>query len=82
KYAFLGENDTLPVIISSLLSDSQEKRLLNVLSEYKEAIGWTLADIKGISPTLCMHKIYLENDAKPVRESQRRLNPAMMEVVK
>ncbi|KAK9756166.1 hypothetical protein RND81_01G078100 [Saponaria officinalis] len=82
KYAFLGENDTLPVIISSLLSDSQEKRLLNVLSEYKEAIGWTLVDIKGISPTLCMHKIYLENDSKPVRENQRRLNPAMMEVVK
>ncbi|KAK9682623.1 hypothetical protein RND81_10G086100 [Saponaria officinalis] len=82
KYAYLGENETLPVIIASLLSDSQEKKLLNVLSEYKEAIGWTIADIKGISPTLCMHKIYLENDSKPVRESQRRLNPAMMEVVK
>jgi hypothetical protein len=29
-----------------------------------------------------MHKIHLEENAKPSRESQRRLNPAMQEVVK
>ena len=45
-------------------------------------MGWSIADIKGISPTTCMHLILLENDAKPVRQPQRRLNPPMMEVVK
>jgi hypothetical protein len=44
-------------------------------------IGWTLADIKGISPSMCMHHILLDN-AKPMRKMQRRLNPPMMEVVK
>ncbi|CAN6583894.1 unnamed protein product [Malus baccata var. baccata] len=44
--------------------------------------GWTLADIKGISHTTCMHRIFLEEGAKPTREAQRRLNPPMMEVVK
>ena len=29
-----------------------------------------------------MHRILLEEDAKPTREAQRRLNPPMMEVVK
>ena len=29
-----------------------------------------------------MHRIRLEEDAKPVRQAQRRLNPLMMEVVK
>jgi hypothetical protein len=29
-----------------------------------------------------MHKIYLEENAKPSREPQRRLNPAMQEVVR
>jgi hypothetical protein len=29
-----------------------------------------------------MHKIHLEEDAKPSREPQRRLNPAMQEVVR
>ena len=29
-----------------------------------------------------MHKIHLEENAKPSRELQRRLNPAMQEVVR
>ncbi|PIN05661.1 DNA-directed DNA polymerase [Handroanthus impetiginosus] len=81
-YAYLGESDTLPVIISSSLSDLQVEKLLRVLRNHKGAIGWTIVDIKGISPSFCMHKILLEDDQKPSVESQRRLNPIMKEVVK
>jgi len=31
---------------------------------------------------ICTHKIYLEENAKPSKEMQRRLNPNMKEVVK
>ncbi|CAN6554943.1 unnamed protein product [Malus baccata var. baccata] len=82
KYVFLGDEETLPVIVSSSLTALEEKKLIRVLKEHKTAIGWTLADIKGISPTTCMHRIFLEEGAKPTREAQRRLNPPMMEVVK
>ncbi|KAK9005312.1 hypothetical protein V6N11_042752 [Hibiscus sabdariffa] len=82
KYAFLGDNDTLPVIVSNKLSEKEENDLIEVLRKYKEAIGWTIADIKGLSPSTCMHKIKVEEGAKPSREGQRRLNPSMMEVVK
>ncbi|KAM1751114.1 hypothetical protein ACFX11_009273 [Malus domestica] len=68
KYIFLGENETLPAIISSFLTAQEEEKLVRVL--------------KGISPTTCMHHIFLEEGAKPTREAQRRLNPPMMEVVK
>ncbi|CAN6707338.1 unnamed protein product [Malus baccata var. baccata] len=82
KYVFLGKDDTLPVIISSSLTAQEESKLVRVLKEYKTAIGWTLADIKGISPTTCMHRILLEEGSKTSREAERRLNPLMMEVVK
>ncbi|CAN6573144.1 unnamed protein product [Malus baccata var. baccata] len=82
KYIFLGENETLPAIISSSLTAQEEEKFLRVLKEFKSALGWTLADIKGISPTTYMHHIFLEEGAKPTREAQRRLNPPMMEVVK
>jgi hypothetical protein len=39
KYAFLGANDTLPVIIASDLQEDQENNLLEVLKKHKEAIG-------------------------------------------
>jgi hypothetical protein len=60
----------------------QEEKLVKLLCDHKTAIGWTLADIKGISPSMCMHHILLEDNEKPTREMQWRLNPPMMEVVK
>ncbi|XP_022869570.1 uncharacterized protein LOC111388972 [Olea europaea var. sylvestris] len=60
----------------------EEETLLKVLRENKMAIGWTITDIKGISPSMCMHKILMEENCKPSIESQRRLNPNMKEVVR
>ena len=56
--------------------------MIDVLREHKSAIGWSVADLKGIDPSVCMHRIHLEEDSKPSREMQRRLNPNMKEVVK
>ncbi|KAL1333587.1 hypothetical protein AAHE18_11G111800 [Arachis hypogaea] len=69
KYAFLGEGDTFP------------EALIQVLRTHKTSLGWSIGDLKGISPARCMHKILLEDNAKPVVQPQRRLNPAMKEVV-
>ncbi|XP_070662285.1 uncharacterized protein [Malus domestica] len=82
KYVYLGDKETFPVIVSSTLTALEEEKLIRVLKEHKTAIGWTLADIRGISSTTCMHHILLEEGAKPIREAQRRLNPPMMEVMK
>ncbi|CAN6685847.1 unnamed protein product [Malus baccata var. baccata] len=53
KYIFLGENETLPAIISSSLTAQEEEKLLRVLKEFKSALGWTLADIKGFKAKGC-----------------------------
>ena len=70
------------VIIGDNLSEHEEERLLKVLRKHRAAIGYTLDDLKGISPTLCQHKINMEPDAKPVVDHQRQLNPKMKEVVR
>ncbi|GAU47094.1 hypothetical protein TSUD_369270 [Trifolium subterraneum] len=54
----------------------------NEMLPHKKAIGWTLADIPGISPAMCMHRILLEEGAKVVRQPQRRLKPLILDVVK
>ena len=82
KYAFIGPSETLPVIIASDLSSPQEDALLNVLKEHREALGWTMADIKGISPSICQHWIHLEENSNPCRDPQWRLNPHMDKVVR
>lgn len=82
KYTFLGPDNTYRIVVFSLLIENQEQRLIAMLRQHKGAIGWTMANIKGISPLICTHRIYLEENAKTSREMQRRLNPTMKEVVK
>ncbi|KAL6340707.1 hypothetical protein AAG906_014397 [Vitis piasezkii] len=81
KYAYLEENDKCPVVISSTLTIDQEDNLLGVLRKCKKAIGWQISDLKGISPLVCTHHIYMEDDAKPVRQPQRSLWVSPTQVV-
>jgi len=66
KYVFLENDGAKPVIISSSLSDKEENKLVEILKSNKEAMGWTLSDLKGISPSYCMHKIIMEDNYKSI----------------
>nr|GEX59761.1 reverse transcriptase domain-containing protein [Tanacetum cinerariifolium] len=65
EYAFLGDNNKWPVIISKDLSVDEKAALIKVLKSRKQAIAWKLTDIKGIDPEFCSHKILLEEDYEP-----------------
>ncbi|KAL4342063.1 hypothetical protein GQ457_08G017400 [Hibiscus cannabinus] len=60
----------------------QFKKLFDILKQHKKAKCWTDADIQGINPTICMHKILMEDDHKPTVDAQRKLNHAMKDVVR
>jgi hypothetical protein len=71
QYVFLnGDRETL-VINSDKLSNDETRRLVATLEKYQIIIGYSLYDLKGISPSLCTHHIPKEQDHKSVREHQR-----------
>jgi hypothetical protein len=76
-----GDRET-PVIISDKLSNDKTQRLVAILEKYRSVIGYSLKDLKGISPSFCTHRIPMEQDHKPIHEHQRQLNNPMREVVK
>nr|GEW70524.1 reverse transcriptase domain-containing protein [Tanacetum cinerariifolium] len=78
-YAYLEGVDKLPVTIAKDLKDNEKEVLLKVLKSHKRAIAWKITDIKGIDPRFCTHKILMEEDYKPVVQSQRRVNPKIHE---
>ncbi|XP_023750532.1 uncharacterized protein LOC111898875 [Lactuca sativa] len=82
EYAFLNDGQQEPIIIAFDLSKSEEEELVQFLKKRKSAIAWSITDMKGISPAYCSHKINPEEEARPVVQHQRRLNPNMHEVVK
>ncbi|CAN6585951.1 unnamed protein product [Malus baccata var. baccata] len=50
KYAHLGVNETLPVIIAADLNDTEEDKLLRVLRKYQDALGIFME--AGTKPTV------------------------------
>ena len=82
QYFYLDENETLHIIIAKTLTPVQQEKLIRVLRDLKTAIGWTIAEIKRISLSMCMHRISPKEGSKPTRHAQRCFNPPMMEVIK
>ena len=64
------------------MTEAEEQKLLAIMRKYKEAIAWSIEDLKVINPSIFMHKIFLDDNAKTSIEHQRRLNPVMKEVVR
>ena len=64
KYAFLGVERAQPVIIAADLTVENEQKLIRIIRKYKEVTAWSVEDLKGISPLICIHKILLEKNAK------------------
>jgi hypothetical protein len=63
------------MIINAALTEKQEEALLSILKMYKNVIGYSIDDIKGIDSAVCSHRIHLEDNSRPSREGQRRMNP-------
>ena len=67
----------LPSIVEPPKFDNfWEHQLISILQEHKEAIGWTIADIKGISLSVVMQRIHLEETAK---SSQHVFDPGKLQ---
>ena len=79
KYAFLGAERSKLVNIAVDLTKDKKQKLIKILMKYKEAIAWLVEDLKGISPSIYMHKILLEEHIKTSIKHKRRLNPIMIE---
>jgi len=52
RYEFLDPDNKFPVIVSSKLDGPQLEKLLNVLRKHRGAIGYSIDDIKGLSPSI------------------------------
>ena len=49
---------------------------------HEKTFAWDYSDMKGLSPTLCNHRIYINEGFLPLRQPQRRINPSLREIVR
>lgn len=82
KYAFFGDDDTLPIILSTCLYDVPVKKALTIRKRRKKVIRWNMSDIQNINPTFYIHKITMEEDDEMSFQYLERLILMIKEVVR
>jgi len=50
------------------LHEMEEDKLLQVFGDKRETFGWNIHDMKGLDPTLCIHKINTKDGSLPKHE--------------
>ena len=78
----VNNDSKTPIIISDKLTDEEIAKLIAILEKHRPIFGYSLQDLKGISPMLCTHHIPIDPSSTPTQEPQRRLNNVMWEVMK
>ncbi|GKB95334.1 reverse transcriptase domain-containing protein [Tanacetum coccineum] len=66
----------------SCSSPKVDKRDWNGRMAQNLGLAWKIFDIKGIDLQFCTHKILIKENAKPVVQHQRRVNPKIHKVIK
>ena len=67
KYIFLNGDRRTIAIISNKLTEEETQKLVATLEKYQSVIGYSLKDLKVISPNLCTHRIPIETDHKSIK---------------
>ena len=68
--------------INPNISLDEQKHLISLLKEHKEAFSWEYTDMRGIPSNLCTHHIYIKSDSQPVFQPQWWMNPNIRDIVK
>lgn len=81
RYIFLGENDTLPIIISNKLSTEQENRVCEVISKRIKVMEWKNSTIEGLSLSNVVHKLYMKDSYRATKMKERGVKFKMKEIL-
>lgn len=68
--------------INKNLEKSQQQEITKILRKNSTVFAWEYMDMKGMGLKTCIHLIYIEENSKPIRQPQRRMNPNISEIVK
>jgi len=68
--------------INKNLEKLQQEELIKTLQKHFAAFAWEYTNMKGIDPKTCIHHNYIDENSRPIRQPQRRMNPNLREIVK
>lgn len=82
SYEYLDETKRFLVIISTNLSKGEKNKFMKTLRSHRKAFRYSMDGLKGINPSICTHRIFMEEGAEPMKDYQHELNPEIKGVVR
>lgn len=70
-----------PIFLSALLGEEETAEYMRLLQEFSDVFAWSYAEMPGLDPEVAMHRLNIREDAKPVKQPQRKFHPAIMEKI-
>ncbi|XP_031090967.1 uncharacterized protein LOC115995960 [Ipomoea triloba] len=67
-----------PILISTLLSNEDEKIYVELLKEYIDVFAWTYKEMPGLDPKVAVHRLVVKKACRPVKQAQRRFRPELI----
>src|SRR5450759_5001679 len=75
QYEKLIIKDGVEFYIGRDTPEAEKESLKELLLEFKDVFAWSHQELTGIDPAYGEHRIDVEDNARPVRQRQYRLNP-------
>jgi len=63
------------VRVGAYLSEEMQQSILDFLRKNISTFAWSMADMKGIDPTITTHELNVDPTFKPIRQKRRKLGP-------
>ncbi|KAI5397457.1 hypothetical protein KIW84_063321 [Lathyrus oleraceus] len=76
------QSHTMPGETRPGIKSTTKEPKIRIPRHLTQKTSYNIADLKGISPSICMHRIMLEEDCKTSRKHQRRIKQILSTVVK
>lgn len=68
--------------INPRLDSDQQTQVIQKLQKQSGEFSWEYKDMCGIHPDMCIHHIYIQENVRPIRQPQRRMNLVLKDIVK
>lgn len=68
--------------INPRLDSEQQTQLIQILQKQSGKLAWEYKDMRGIHPDTCIHHIYTQENVRPIRQPQQRMNPVLKDIMK
>ena len=68
--------------MGKVCSEIEQENFIHLCQEFNDIFSWTYDDLKGFDPRLFQHTIDLVDDAKPVRQKKRPVNPKIEPLIR